>query len=213
MRADAQAIIRYFDHLKWKIQEEKEHVEEKKKFKLFKDKEGKRHSGKEVKDAQEFLRWLRKMIKTKKMSINKSDSSLYKVNKGILIKDKAFEDFAKEKKKDAKSVKSGFLKLGIHAKGAGNDHVHGYVDTSSGKKMLGVVVKNPALLVNYQGRIDNLKQTRKLATLPLAALVPEIRAQAQGKHLQHAQEKGEEGLKEAVENIIKPPTPPTGSGF
>ena len=102
-----------------------------------------------------FLRWILRGVHAKTLSVNQSNSLLHRVNEGLLLKNEAFDEFAKSHSqfKDPKQIRNQFAQLGF----AAGDHA------------AGIVIKNPYLIF-VNGQLPDINKNIQNILTPAASI-------------------------------------------
>ena len=192
MRADAQAILRYFDQERYLHKHEKSASRRSDAAKTFIS----ASEAAEAFAAIKFLKQLKEKMKAGKLTPNKKESGIYRTKKGMLITEKAIKAIVGEKNvtKVIGALKEGkFITLS-----ADNKSGHEFINTKTGDTLKGILIQNSYLATPYKADIHK----HIVAKLPLAAIRPLDRTINEGKPLPGAEHA------EAEPESAKPTTPP-----
>lgn len=172
-RADAIAVMRYFDELL--IKNTARRTGRQGRISTFVDNRPDEGFSKDTIMGVEFIQWLTKQLASGKISIN--NLHVFVVAGGMLISPELFKMYAKDfpQNKNLQAIQKGVLSLGIHQVGAdGNAMTR--VDGGAGQKMrTGILISNYAMILPEKMQFKQAK-TGELVTVSALELVHMMQA-------------------------------------
>jgi len=219
LRADAEAIMNFYRQQKFQIKAARAAMLERARFSestsfLHQTADGTdKKAEANARAGFEFLRWLKQQITSRKISVNKSDSSVHRTKDGALITDKAIEEFTKAKEntkyKSVDSVRQSLMKMGVHTPGEDKSSIHTLVNIDTKSTISGLLVKNYTMIM--PGTVTHSAfVTQMVSKVAIGAIYDAMSKGPAPAVPPSAQPTAEPAKADIDTSSMKPPTSPTG---